>query len=150
MEHISSTRGRKGRFSLEISDGLVVQPSTRPMATPSLSSWMLAVSRKIFMTPPARAALGGSLALDANDGSGGDFLEHSGVAQDAPEDVARARGANLLAPTRRRPPEEDAEGRARWPVTECAHLHRLLRTLGLGLHGNTEINLVDRKSTRLN
>src|SRR6266849_10218292 len=50
IEQISSTSGRKGRFSLAINDGLVVQPSTSPMATPSLSSVTLAVSRKIFMS----------------------------------------------------------------------------------------------------
>src|SRR5437870_12051525 len=50
IEQISSTSGRKGRFSLAINDGLLVQPSTSPMATPSLSSVTLAVSRKIFMS----------------------------------------------------------------------------------------------------
>src|SRR5215470_3004907 len=126
MEQISSTRGRKGRFSLEISDGLVVQPSTRPMATPSLSSWMLAVSRKIFMTPPAREPRDGSRALDANRGPGRHLLEHGGVAQDTAEHVDRTGGTDLLPAARRRPSEEDAERRARRPVAEIAQLHRLL------------------------
>src|SRR5262245_65924967 len=96
MEHIVSTTGRQGRLSLEISDGFVVQPSTRPMATPSLSSWMLAVSRKIFMTPPAREPRDGSRALDANRGPGRHLLEHGGVAQDTAENVDRAGGADLV------------------------------------------------------
>src|SRR5262245_36036702 len=142
MEQISSTRGRKGRFSLAISDGFVVQPSTRPMATPSLRSWTLAVSRKIFMTPPARAALGGSRALDANRSPGRHLLEHGGVAQDTAEHVDRTRGTDLLPAARGRPSEEDAERRSRRPVAERAQLHRLLRLLGLGLYGNAEIDLV--------
>jgi hypothetical protein len=49
MAQISSSSGRTERFSFAISDGLVVHPSTRPMATPSRNSVTLAVSRKIFM-----------------------------------------------------------------------------------------------------
>src|SRR5882724_1856594 len=66
---ISSTSGRKGRFSLAMSEGFVVQPSTRPMATPSRSSFTFAVSRKIFMSSsgsgelPELHHLAGILAL---------------------------------------------------------------------------------------
>src|SRR5882672_2544789 len=52
MEQISSTSGRKGFFSFAMSDGLVVTPSTTPIATPSLISETFAVSRKIFIDSP--------------------------------------------------------------------------------------------------
>src|SRR2546425_6276148 len=66
IAQISSTRGRNGRFSLAISEGLVVTPSTTPSATPSLISPRFAVSRKIFMAPSSGIASFGiaSLSLD--------------------------------------------------------------------------------------
>ena len=70
MEQISSTSGRKGRFSLAINDGFVVQPSTSPMATPSLSSVTLAVSRKIFMEVS-------SCPVDQDPCPGADSLENT-------------------------------------------------------------------------
>src|SRR4026208_2167324 len=70
---ISSTSGRNGRFSLAISDGLVVQPSTRPIATPSRRSLMFAESRKIFMASSV------SGALDPDRGPGAHRLEYCGV-----------------------------------------------------------------------
>src|SRR5262249_9921489 len=133
IEQISSTSGRNGRFSFAISDGFVVHPSTRPIATPSRSSVTLAVSRKIFMASSCIVAgpRGASRALDLDRGAGADFREDGRVADDAPEDVDRAGRADLLTVARRRWSEEDAKRRARRPVAEIAHFHRLLRRLGL-------------------
>src|SRR5947208_8945248 len=66
IEQISSTSGRNGRFSLAISEGLVVTPSTTPSATPSLITARFAVSRKIFIVPSSAIASFGiaSLSLD--------------------------------------------------------------------------------------
>src|SRR4029453_19241485 len=101
---ISSTSGRKGRFSFAISDGLVVQPSTRPIATPSRSSLIFALSRKIFMSSssPAQERLGQrSCALHPHRGAGAHPLEHGGIPADPPEHVHRARGTDLVALARR-------------------------------------------------
>src|SRR6266851_1414341 len=133
---ISSTSGRKGRFSLAISEGLVVQPSTRPIATPSRSSLTFALSRKIFIQP----SLSGALDPDLRPGA--HRLEHSGITQHATEDVDRARGPDLVAPTRGRLPEEDAERGAGGPVGKIAQLHHLAGVLRLGLHRDAEVDLV--------
>src|SRR5262245_9817205 len=111
IEQISSTSGRNGRFSFAISDGFVVHPSTRPIATPSRSSVTLAVSRKIFMiaSPVVAGPRGASRALDLDRGAGADFREDGRLADDAPEDVYRTRRPDLLAVTRRRRSEEDAK-----------------------------------------
>src|SRR6266446_2609641 len=136
MEQISSTSGRKGRFSLAMSEGLVVQPSTRPMATPSRSSFTFAVSRKIFMSSSV------SGALHPDRGPGAHRLEHLGISQHAAKHVDRARGPDLVPPARRRRPVEDAERGPRRPVGEVPRLHHLARILALGLHRNAEVDLV--------
>src|SRR5713226_503368 len=100
---ISSTSGRKGRFSLAISEGLVVQPSTRPMATPSRSSVTFAESRKLFI----QSSVSG--ALHADRGARAYRLEHRGIAEHPAEDVDRARRPDLLALARGCRAIEDAE-----------------------------------------
>src|SRR5512132_439058 len=89
IEQISSTSGRKGRFSLAINDGLVVQPSTSPMATPSLSSATFALSRKIFMSCLPDA-------LDPDLCPRAHLLENGWVAGKLAEDVDGTRGPDLL------------------------------------------------------
>src|SRR5512144_240928 len=133
---ISSTSGRKGRFSLAMSEGLVVQPSTRPMATPSRSSATFALSRKIFIPSSV------SGALHADRGPGAHRLEHRGISQHAAEHVDRARRPDLVASAGRRRPEEDAERGARRPVGEIAQGHHLAGVLALGLHRDLEVDLV--------
>src|SRR5882724_5254893 len=88
---ISSTSGRNGRFSLAINEGLVVQPSTRPIATPSRSSATFALSRKIFI----QSSLSG--ALDADFRPRAHRLEHGGITQHTTEHVDRARRPDLVA-----------------------------------------------------
>src|SRR4029077_19185618 len=88
---ISSTSGRNGRFSLAISEGLVVQPSTRPIDTPSRSSFTFAESRKIFIASSV------SGALHADRGPGAHRLEHLGIAQHSAEHVDRAGRSDLGA-----------------------------------------------------
>src|SRR5262245_28148837 len=131
IEQISSTSGRNGRFSLAISEGLVVTPSTTPSATPSLISLTLAVSRKIFIASalagmgalPAVAGLGprrprrayelmGSLPLDRHARARAHFLEDAGITLDLAHHVHRAGGPALVSAARRRRAEEDAEGAA--------------------------------------
>src|SRR5262245_25261237 len=133
---ISSTSGRKGRFSLAISDGLVVQPSTSPIATPSRSSLMFAESRKIFMPSSV------SGALHPDRGPGAYRLEHCGIPEHPAEDGDRTRGPDLVALADRCRTVEDAEGRAGRPVGEVALLHDLGGVLGLGLHRDAEVDLV--------
>src|SRR5438128_12612079 len=99
IEQISSTSGRNGRFSLAISDGLVVTPSTTPMATPSLISATFAVSRKIFIAPSSGV---GSLPLDRHARSRAHLLEDPGIAHDLAHDVHGARRAALVTVTHRR------------------------------------------------
>src|SRR5215475_3771488 len=115
IEQISSTSGRNGRFSLAISEGLVVHPSTSPMATPSRSSLTLAVSRKIFIALPssARRPPRPSRALDPHGRARAHLFEHARVPRDPAEHVDGARGANLVAAARRGGAEEDAE-RGAW------------------------------------
>src|SRR5438552_10122978 len=129
IEQISSTSGRKGRFSLAINDGLVVQPSTSPMATPSLSSVTLAVSRKIFM----------SCLLDALDlhlCPRAHFLENGRVAGKLAEDVDGAGGPDLLALARGRAAEEDAERGAGRPIGKVAQFDGGAGLFGLGVDGD--------------
>src|SRR5215470_8209586 len=101
IEQISSTRGRNGRFSLAMREGLVVTPSTTPMATPSLISLTFAVSRKIFMLPPCRPTWDDvcsprlSRALDDDPGTCPHVLEHLGPAHDAAQHVHRTGGTDL-------------------------------------------------------
>src|SRR5690349_10066572 len=133
---ISSTSGRNGRFSLAISEGLVVQPSTRPMATPSRSSFTFAESRKIFIASSV------SCALHADRGPGAHRLEHLGIAEHAAEYVDRAGRPDLGAAAGRRGPVEDAERGARRPVAQIAELHHLPGILALGLHRDREVDLV--------
>src|SRR6266542_2382535 len=135
MEQISSTSGRKGRFSLPISVGLVVQPSTSPMATPSRSSVTLAVSRKIFMKAS-------SCPLHPDRGPGADLLEHCGIAEHPAEHIDRARRPNLRAATGRRGAEEDAERGFGRPVAQVALLDGFARRLRLRLHRNAEVDFV--------
>ena len=52
MSQISSSTSRNLRPLLATSDGLVVTPSTRPIAVASLISFTSAVSMKNFMWPP--------------------------------------------------------------------------------------------------
>src|SRR5260370_3478781 len=133
---ISSASGRKGRFSLAMSEGLVVQPSTGRMAQPSRSSFTFAVSRKIFMSSSV------SGALPPDRGPGAHRLEHLGISQHAAKHVDRARGPDLAPPARRRRPVEDAERGPRRPVGEVPRLPHLAGILALGLHRNTEVDLV--------
>src|SRR5262245_12039102 len=139
---ISSTSGRKGRFSFAISDGLVVQPSTRPIATPSRRSLTFAESRKIFI--PASV----SGALHADRGPGAHRLEHCGIPEHPAEHGNRARGPDLAIPAGRGRAVEDAEGRSGRPVGEIALLHDLRRVLGLRLHWDAEVDLVAPRLAR--
>src|SRR5947207_2410746 len=111
-EQISSTSGRNGFFSLAMSDGLVVTPSTTPMATPSLISATFAVSRKIFIGSPLFGIGPFELHLRARP----HLLEDGGVPCHAPADVHAARRARLIPRAHRRASEEDAEGAARRPI----------------------------------
>src|SRR5262249_56005562 len=125
IRQISSTRSRNCRFSLATSEGLVVQPSRRPIAVASLSSFTLPVSRKIFMPcalrpssarTPGRSALRLSMGdgrrgglsrfhpLETHPSASPHSLEHRGVALDAPQDVHRARAPAPPPPPRRPPP----------------------------------------------
>src|SRR5687768_5340877 len=92
IEQISSTSGRNGRFSLAISDGFVVTPSTTPIARPSLISETFAVSRKIFMGSPLSNFGPFELHIDA----GPHALEDRGVAAHAPENVHGTRRSDLV------------------------------------------------------
>src|SRR5262245_2419132 len=115
IEQISSTSGRNGRFSLAISDGLVVTPSTTPSATPSLISLMFAVSRKIFIASSQNVH---SLPFDRHARPRTNFLEDRRIALQLAHDIHGARGATLVAAADRRRTEEDTEGMAGWPVRE--------------------------------
>src|SRR6266481_1411198 len=141
---ISSTSGRNGRFSLAISDGLVVTPSTRPSATPSLISLMLAVSRKIFIVRalPLSEWPAGSLLLDRHARARAHLRERSGVAHDLAHDVHRTRRATLVAPARRCPTEENAKSLAGRPVGEVADVDDVARPLGGRRHADVEIDLI--------
>src|SRR5262245_20743144 len=161
IEQISSTSGRNGRFSLAISEGLVVTPSTTPSATPSLISLTLDVSRKIFIASsltlmcalqavaelgprrPRRAhGLMRSLAFDRHARPRAHFLEDAGITLDPAHDVHRAGGAALVAPTCRRRAEEDTEGVAGRPVCEIAQIDHLASRLGRGGDADVEVDLV--------
>src|SRR5688500_7033542 len=115
IEQISSTSGRNGFFSLAMSDGFVVTPSTTPMATPSLISETFAVSRKIFIASP--------LWFELYAGARPHLLEHRGVTDDLAEHVHRACGSDLVPRARGGGPEEDAERAAGRPVAEVAQRH---------------------------
>src|SRR5262245_2226547 len=138
IEQISSTSGRKGRFSLAASDGLVVTPSTTPSATPSRISFTFAVSRKIFI----RALLALSARLYRNARARADALERSRVADDAADDVDRAGRPDLVAAAHGGGTEEDAEGLAGRPVAEVAHLHDLARRFWRQRQADVEVDLV--------
>src|SRR5438445_3057073 len=158
IEQISSTSGRNGRFSLAISDGLVVTPSTRPNATPSLISLMLAVSRKIFIAPspvhrralrpageprwPAARTAIASSPLDRHARSRAHLGEDSGVADDLADDVHRARRTTFAVAAHRRRTEENAEGGARRPVREITDVDDFARLLGGRRETDVEIYLV--------
>src|SRR5262245_54762528 len=146
IEQISSTSGRNGRFSLAISEGLVVTPSTTPSATPSLISLTLAVSRKIFIEASLAGmrayGLVGSLPLDRHARPRAHFLEDAGITLDLAHHVHRAGGAALVAAARRRRAEEDAEGVAGRPVREIAQLDHLAGRLGRGGDADVEVDLV--------
>src|SRR5262245_39455087 len=116
IEQISSTSGRNGFFSLAMSDGFVVTPSTTPRATPSRISETFAVSRKSFIASPLSVIGGGP--FEAHARAGPDLLEDRGIAVDAAEDVHGARGSDLVARARGRPAEEDAEGATGRPVAQ--------------------------------
>src|SRR5262245_1159866 len=138
IEQISSTSGRNGRFSLAISDGFVVTPSTTPMATPSLISETFAVSRKIFIEsppPPLRP-------FDRHTRAGPHRLECLRIARDPAEHVHRARRPDVGTLARRRRPEEDAEGLTGRPVAQVAHLDHGLRRLSGDLETDREVDLV--------
>src|SRR5688500_13031179 len=92
IEQISSTSGRNGFFSLAISDGLVVTPSTTPMATPSLISETVAVSRKIFIGSP----LAGVGPLQRDLGARPHLLEERRLALYATEHVHATRCPGLV------------------------------------------------------
>src|SRR3989441_929532 len=139
IAQISSTSGRNGRFSLAISDGLVVTPSTTPSATPSLISPRFAVSRKIFIAPSSGV---GSLPLDRHARSRAHLLEDAGVAHDLAHDVHGARRAALVAVAHRRRAEENAEGAARGPVAEVARVDDLAGRLGGRREADAEVDLV--------
>src|SRR5262249_61213750 len=115
IEQISSTSGRNGRFSLAISEGLVVTPSTTPSATPSLISRTLAVSRKIFI---ASSLAMESLPLDGHARARPNILEDAGITLDLAYDVHRAGGTALATAAGRRRAEEDAESVSGGPVRE--------------------------------
>src|SRR5499426_2831091 len=139
IEQISSTSGRNGRFSLAISEGLVVTPSTTPSATPSLISLTLAVSRKIFIA--ASLAIR-SLPLDRHARPRAHFLEDAGITLDLAHHVHRAGGAALVGAARRRRAEEDTEGVAGRPVREIAQLDHLAGRLWRGGDADVEVDLV--------
>src|SRR3989475_4122060 len=139
IAQISSTSGRNGRFSLAISEGLVVTPSTTPSATPSLISPRFAVSRKIFIAPSSGV---GSLPLDRHARSRAHLLEDPGVAHDLAHDVHGARRAALVAVAHRRRAEENAEGAARGPVAEVARVDDLAGRLGGRREADAEVDLV--------
>src|SRR2546428_7232285 len=139
IAQISSTSGRNGRFSLAISDGLVVTPSTTPSATPSLISPRFAVSRKIFIAPSSGV---GSLPLYRHARSRAHLLEDPGIAHDLAHDVHGARRAALVAVAHRRPAEENAEGAARGPVAEIARVDDLAGRLGGRREADAEVDLV--------
>src|SRR2546425_1379373 len=139
IAQISSTSGRNGRFSLAISDGLVVTPSTTPSATPSLISPRFAVSRKIFIAPSSGV---GSLPLDRHARSRAHLLEDPGIAHDLAHDVHGARRAALVAVAHRRRAEENAEGAARGPVAEVARVDDLAGRLGGRREADAEVDLV--------
>src|SRR5262245_42749927 len=138
IEQISSTSGRKGRFSLAASDGLVVTPSTTPSAIPSRISFTLAVSRKTFI----QALLALSARLYRNAGARADALQRSGVADHAAHDVDRAGRADLVPTTHGGGAEEDAEGLAGRPVAEVAQLHDLARRFQCQRQADVEVDLV--------
>src|SRR5438552_12033999 len=123
MLQISSTSGRNGRFSLAISDGFVVTPSTTPMAMPSLISLTFAVSRKIFICSPLSSIGPFELHLDPR----ADVLEDRRIAAHAPEDVHGAGRTDLVPSTDGRASEEDAEGAPGRPVAEVAERDDPLR-----------------------
>src|SRR5262245_27343455 len=138
-EQISSTRGRNGRFSLAINEGLVVTPSTTPSATPSLISLMLAVSRKIFIVFSSRL---GSLTLDRHARARRDLPEDARVTHDLAHHVDGARRTALVPATHRGRSEEDAEGAARRPIGEVTHVDDLARRLGRRRETDAEVDLV--------
>src|SRR5262249_55767570 len=137
IAQISSTSGRNGRFSLAMSDGLVVTPSTTPSATPSLISATFAVSRKIFMLDPLSR---NSAPLYPNAGPGPHPGEHAWIADDPAHDVHRAGGPDLVAPARRGGAEEDAERLAGRPVAKVAEGHDLLRRLAAQPEADVEVD----------
>src|SRR6266849_1877615 len=138
MPLISSTCGRNGRFSLAMSVGLVVTPSTTPSATPSLISLTFAVSRKIFMVrcPPSRSS------FDVHARPGTNLLEHGGLAVHPTEHVHRAGRPDFVALAGRRRPEEDAERLPGRPVPEVAHVHRGPRRFRRDRDPDGEVDLV--------
>src|SRR5712691_11420188 len=166
IAQISSTRGRNGRFSLAMSDGFVVTPSTTPMATPSLISETFAVSRKIFIVRPflmgaptwppiprrsarpgkavalLHTALMRSRPFDHDARARAHPREHPRVAGHPPHDVHGAGGTDLITPARGRPTEEDAEGLAWRPVAQIPHLDHRLRRLLARVETDREVHLV--------
>src|SRR5215470_15172978 len=142
-EQISSTSGRNGRFSLAISDGLVVTPSTTPSATPSLISPRFAVSRKIFITPSQIGSCWRRLLpFDRHTRSRAHLLENRRVPFELAHDVHGARCAALVAAARGCRTEEDAERVAGRPVSEIAPLDHLAGRLGAGREADVEVDLV--------
>src|ERR1051325_7702884 len=138
MLQISSTSGRNGRFSLAMSDGFVVTPSTTPMATPSLISETFAVSRKIFIASPL--SMVGPFELHSR--ARAHFLEDGRIAVHPSEDVHGARRPDLVPRAHGRPSEEDAEGAAGRPVAEVAERDDLLRRFGGDGEADVEVDLV--------
>src|SRR5712691_2149073 len=139
IEQISSTSGRNGRFSLAISDGLVVTPSTTPMATPSLISATFAVSRKIFIVPLPSKCL---RPFDGHSCARSHPLEISRGAGDAPDHVDGARGTDLVALARRGRTEEDAERVTRRPVAQVSQLDHGPRLFFRFVDADREVDLV--------
>src|SRR5712692_4111828 len=139
IEQISSTRGRNGRFSLAMSEGFVVTPSTTPMATPSLISETFAVSRKIFIVPPPCMR---SRPFDHHARARAHPREHTRVAGHTTHAVDGAGGTDRVTPARGRATEEDSEGLARRPVAQVPHLDHRLRRLLARVEPDREVHLV--------
>src|SRR6185312_4526087 len=127
------------RFSLAMSEGFVVTPSTTPSATPSLISAMFAVSRKIFMTAPL---YGCSSRLYRNARAAAHARERAGVARHPADDVDGAGRPDLVAATHRGRTEENTKGLAGRPVAEIAERHRLHRRLRGEREADVEVDLV--------
>src|SRR5207237_248035 len=117
IEQISSTSGRNGRFSLAMSEGFVVQPSTTPIATPSRSSLTFAVSRKIFIVRLLRR-LGSELGSDVEGDPVSPGLGRRRDGQRRPDGRRRPRAVERRLRARR-------AGRDPDPPRRLAHLGRL-------------------------